>query len=134
MDRDEREIRELVATWMSATKEGDIETVRSLMAEDVVFLVPGQPPMIGRTAFEAAAKGLSAPDGPRPEFDGTSEIREIRVFDEWAYMWTDLTVVATFPDGRPPIVRAGNTLSILRKQEGKWVLVRDANMLAQVRE
>ena len=55
MQSDEQEIRQLVATWMAATKAGDIETVLSLIAEDVVFLVPGQQPMIGRSAFAAAA-------------------------------------------------------------------------------
>lgn len=30
------------------------------------------------------------------------------------------------------MTRAGHTLSILRKQGGKWVLVRDANLLAPV--
>jgi uncharacterized protein (TIGR02246 family) len=37
MQTDEHEIRQLVATWIAATKAGDIETVLSLMAEDVVF-------------------------------------------------------------------------------------------------
>ena len=41
MSSDEQEIRNLVATWMAATKAGDIERVLSLMAEDVVFLLPG---------------------------------------------------------------------------------------------
>jgi hypothetical protein len=30
------------------------------------------------------------------------------------------------------MTRSGHTLSILRKQEGKWLLARDANMLAPV--
>ena len=54
MQSDESEIRQLVATWMTATKAGDIETVLSLMADDVVFLIAGQPPMIGKSAFAAA--------------------------------------------------------------------------------
>jgi ketosteroid isomerase-like protein len=36
------------------TKAGDIDTVLSLMAGDVVFLVAGQPPMIGKARFAAA--------------------------------------------------------------------------------
>jgi ketosteroid isomerase-like protein len=44
MSSDDQEIRNLVATWMAATKAGDIEKVLSLMAEDVVFLLPRQPP------------------------------------------------------------------------------------------
>ena len=130
MQSDEQEIRRLVATWMAATKAGDIETVLSLMAEDVVFLRPGHPPMTGKLAFAAAAK---PPSGQKPpQFDGTSEIQEIKVLGEWAFMWANLTVVATPPGGAPSMTRAGHTLSILRKQNGRWVLARDANMLSPV--
>lgn len=130
MQSDEREIRQLVATWMRATKVGDIETVLSLMAEDVVFLLPGQPPMIGKSAFAAAAQAQS--NQQPPHFDGTSEIQEIKVLGEWAFMWTRLSVVVAPPGGAPPMTRAGHTLSILKKQDGKWVLARDANMLSPV--
>jgi ketosteroid isomerase-like protein len=37
--------------------------------------------------------------------------------------------VATMPDGKTN-TRSGHTLSILKKQNGKWLLARDANMLA----
>jgi uncharacterized protein (TIGR02246 family) len=130
MQSDEQEIRQLVATWMAATKAGDIETALSLMAEDVVFLMPGQQPMIGRSAFAAAAQSQQS-QGP-VQFDGRSEIQEIKVRGEWAFMWTKLTVVATPPGGAEQMTRAGHTLSILKKQNGKWVLARDANMLAPV--
>jgi uncharacterized protein (TIGR02246 family) len=56
MQSDEQEICQLVARWMAATKAGDIETVLSLMAEDVVFLRPGHPPMIGKLAFAARSQ------------------------------------------------------------------------------
>jgi uncharacterized protein (TIGR02246 family) len=48
---DEQQIRDLVATWMSATKAGDISTVSGLMTDDVVF-VTGQPPF-GKEKFAA---------------------------------------------------------------------------------
>jgi ketosteroid isomerase-like protein len=41
MSTDEQQIRELVATWMAATKAGDVPKVMSLMTDDVVFLVAG---------------------------------------------------------------------------------------------
>jgi uncharacterized protein (TIGR02246 family) len=41
MEPDEGEIRWVVATWMTATKAGDIEAVVALMADDVVFLIAG---------------------------------------------------------------------------------------------
>ena len=130
MKSDEQEIRQLVATWMTATKAGDIDAVLKLMTEDVVFLVAGQPPMIGKAAFAAAAKGQAGQGSP--QFDGTSEIQEIRILGDWAFMWTRLTVVVTPPGGGPSMTRAGHTLTILRKLEDKWRLARDANMLASV--
>ncbi|HZR45358.1 MAG TPA: SgcJ/EcaC family oxidoreductase [Candidatus Manganitrophaceae bacterium] len=128
---DEEEIRQLVSTWMTATKAGDIQTVLGLMAEDVVFLMPGRPPMIGKGAFAAASQGLSKEGAP--QFDGASEIQEIKVLGEWAFIWTKLSVVMTPPGGAPPIARAGHTLSILKKEKGRWVLARDANMLSPVK-
>lgn len=130
MKSDEQEIRQLVATWMTATKAGDIDAVLKLMTEDVVFLVAGQPPMIGKAAFAAAAKGQAGQGSP--QFDRTSEIQEIRILGDWAFMWTRLTVVVTPPGGGPSMTRAGHTLTILRKLEDKWRLARDANMLVTV--
>ena len=127
MQDDEQAIRQLVATWLSASKAGDTEKVLSLIAEDVVFLVPGQPPMRGKSAFAAGQSGL------QPfHIDATSEIQEIKVLGEWAYLWTELSVVVTPKKGGAPIKRAGHTLSILQKQSGAWVIFRDANMLAVV--
>jgi len=44
-------------------------------------------------------------------------------------MWTKLSIMVTPAKGGQPIRRAGHTLSILKKQGGKWLLARDANML-----
>ena len=130
MQSDEQEIRQLVRTWMEASKAGDLQTVLGLMADDVVFLVAGRPPMVGRKAFEEASRAIEG--AGRPEFEGTSEIQEIRVLGDWAYVWTKLTVVVKPPGGSEAITRAGNTLSILKKENGRWVMFRDANMLVKV--
>jgi uncharacterized protein (TIGR02246 family) len=124
MSDDERAIRELVATWMAATKAGDHDTVLSLMTDDVVFMVPGREPF-GREAFAAASKRMQ---GIRIE--GTSDIVELKVLDNWAYLRNRLTVTIT-PSGGSPITRSGHTLTILRKEpDGRWRLARDANLLA----
>ena len=116
MQNDEQEIRQLVATWMAASKAGDVEKVLSLMADDVVFLLPGQPVM-RKADFAAAARAQSGLDAP--QFDGSSEIQEIKILGDWAFMWTKLTVIVTPPGGAQPMTRAGHTLSILKKQSGK---------------
>jgi uncharacterized protein (TIGR02246 family) len=130
MASDEQQIRDLIATWMSATRAGDIATVLSLMTEEVVFLVAGAPPF-GKQKF-AAAMTPAVPTLPKPKFDGHSEIQEIRVVGDWAFMWTRLTVEVTPPGGGTPTKRAGHTLSVLQKVNGRWLLARDANMLTPV--
>lgn len=128
MSSDDQEIRELVSTWMAASKAGDVGKILSLMSDDVGFLVPGQPVM-RKADFAAAAKTQSVVDAS--QFDGSSEIQEIRILGEWAFMWARLTVVAPAHGSHPSMTRTGSTLTILNKQNGKWVL-RDANMLVPV--
>ena len=130
MTSDEQQIRELVATWMSATKAGDIATVLSLMTDDVVFLVAGQEPF--RKEHFAAAFKPAASGTPMPKIDGRSEIQEVQVSGNFAYMWSRLNVEMTMPDGKLT-QRAGHTLSVFRKTGGRWQLARDANLLSPVR-
>jgi uncharacterized protein (TIGR02246 family) len=54
MKTDEQAIHDLVVTWLDASKRGNIATVLTLMADDVVFMVPGQEPF-GKEAFVASA-------------------------------------------------------------------------------
>jgi hypothetical protein len=42
MADDEGAIGQVVETWMSASKSGDLSTVLALMTDDVIFMVPGQ--------------------------------------------------------------------------------------------
>jgi uncharacterized protein (TIGR02246 family) len=123
MTDDERAIRDLVAAWLEASKKGDVDTVLDLMTDDVVFMVPGQQPF-GKAEFAAASKGMKD-----VALEGKSAIRELRILDDWAYLRNYLEVAMT-PPGGAPMRRSGYTLTILRKEQGKWRLARDANLLA----
>ena len=125
MTDDERAIRDLVATWISASRAGDVAAVIDLMTDDAVFMVPGREPF-GKDAFAAAAQGMRS-----VQMEGTSDIRELQVLGDWAYLRNYLTVTVT-PPGGAPMRRAGWTLTILRKIDGRWRLARDANLLSAV--
>ncbi|HTH44831.1 MAG TPA: SgcJ/EcaC family oxidoreductase [Oxalicibacterium sp.] len=123
MNEDERAIRELIDTWMRASIAGDVETVLGLMTDDVVFMIPGQPPF-GKQAFAAASAGMR-----KLKLAGEARIEECQVIGEWAYLRNYLTMTITPEDGAP-VRRAGYTLTILRKEaDGKWRLARDANLV-----
>jgi uncharacterized protein (TIGR02246 family) len=126
MTDDERAIRDLIATWMAASQAGDVATVLGLMTDDVVFMVPGREPF-GKEAFAAASQSMKD-----MRFEGSYDIREIKVLGDWAYLRNYITVSIT-PPGGEPVRRAGYTLSILRKQpDGKWMLARDANLVMKI--
>jgi uncharacterized protein (TIGR02246 family) len=127
---DEQQIRLLHATWLAATRAGDVATVMSLMTEDVVFLLPGREPM-RREEFHA--QSLAQISAAAPIIDGTGEIQEIKIAGDWAFMWTKLSITITPPDKGEVMVRAGHTLTILQRVNGRWLLARDANLLTAVK-
>jgi uncharacterized protein (TIGR02246 family) len=121
MQEDETAIRNLVETWMAASKAGDIATVLDLMTDDVIFMVPDREPF-GRQAFAAASDAMK-----NVRIDGKADIRELRVLGDWAYIRNYLEMTIT-PDGGAPVKRSGWTLTILRNEDGRWRLARDANL------
>jgi uncharacterized protein (TIGR02246 family) len=124
--QDEQQIRDLIATWMSATTAGDLQQVLNLMAEDVVFLLPGQPPMRGREAFAVGLRNAMQ----HVRMEGVSDIQEIRICGDQAWCWNHLSLTITPLQGGSPKRRAGFTLSVFQKEaDGKWRLLRDANLL-----
>jgi uncharacterized protein (TIGR02246 family) len=123
MTKDERAIRAVIDTWLTASKNGDTPTQLGLMTDDVMFLVPGQAPF-GKAEFAAMAERMRG-----VAFEGASDIRELCVLGDWAWLRSHLTVSVTPPSGAP-VRRSGPTLSILRKEsDGRWRLARDANLL-----
>src|SRR5689334_16554941 len=91
---DEQQIRDLVATWLDASRKGDTATVLALMSDDVVFMVPGQEPF-GKEAFAQTSAQMKD-----VRIDGTSDIQEIKVLGDWAWMRNRLEVAITSPDGK----------------------------------
>src|ERR1700686_5564618 len=95
MSDDECAIRNAIQTWMAASKAGDTATVLSLMAGDILFMVPGREPF-GREAFAAASQGMKD-----IRMDGEADIQEVMVLGDWAWTRAHLTVIMTPPDGKP---------------------------------
>ena len=129
IEQDKQEIQNVITTWIKASAENDLDTVLSLIAEDVTFLLPGQPPMRGRAAFAAASKSMEG----KMRIEGRPEIQEITIAGNYAFCWNHLSITVTpLPAGKP-MHRAGNILSVFRREpNGRWVLFRDANMLTAV--
>jgi len=124
MDDDEQAIRELISTWMIATRDGDTAKVLSLMTEDAIFMVPGGEPF-GREVFETAIKAPGS-----PQIDGTVTVVELKVLGDWAFARNHIDLTIT-PPGSEPVRRSGYAMTLFRKDaDSQWKLARDANLLA----
>ena len=126
MNPDEQAIRSAVTSWMKASADGDLPHVLELMDDDVVFLGPGRPPMRGKARFAEASKAMEG----KVRVEGASDIQDVQVSGDWAYVWTQLTIAMHPVDGSAPTHRSGPGLSVWRKKaDGRWVIFRDANMV-----
>jgi uncharacterized protein (TIGR02246 family) len=123
---DEQAIKDLYAQWRQATLSEDVHTLLGLIADDAVFYVPGQPPMRGKKDFKDVFDSIRG----KFSFEWQSEFDEIAIHGDWAHVASRLAVIMKPRSGGPAQHQAGYTLTILRKDKGRWLVFRDANLLA----
>ena len=61
-------------------------------------------------------------------FEGSSDVREVQVAGDRAYLQSYIEASITMP-GAAPTRLAGHTLTILRKENRRWRVARDANFV-----
>jgi len=80
------------------------------------------------TGFIASFKSLA-----NARVEATSDIVELHILGDWAFIRNHLDLKINSPDGGQAR-RAGYTLTLLRKEaDGQWRLARDANLLTPVK-
>jgi len=130
MGPDERKIREVHSTWISAVNGGDLVRLLSLMSDDVVFLNPGQAPF-GREGFSANFSAAHQ----QVRIRCSSELEEVVVIGEVAYTRSQDALSVAPRAGGEATRLAGHRITVYRKQpDGRWLLARDAHTLSPVQE
>ena len=128
MGPDERAIHEVHSTWIDAVNAGDLVRLLTLMADDVVFLNPGQAPF-GRDGF---SPGFSAAH-QQARINCISELEDVVVVGEVAYTRSRDSLSVIPIAGEEAKQLAGHRITIYRKQpDGRWLLARDAHTLCPV--
>jgi uncharacterized protein (TIGR02246 family) len=123
MGPDERAIREVHSTWIDAVNAGNLVCLLGLMADDVVFLNPGQAPL-GRDGFSPGF--LAAHQQAR--INCVSELEDVVVVGEVAYTLSRDSLSVTPRAGGEAMRLAGHRITVYRKQtDGRWLLARDAH-------
>lgn len=128
MQSDERAIREVHSTWIEAVNAADLAPLQALMADDVVFLGPGEAPF-GRDGFPAPFAAAHAQFLIRC----VSELEEVQVVGDVACTVCRDALSVTPRAGGPATRLAGHRLTVYRRQaDGRWLLARDAHTLVPV--
>jgi uncharacterized protein (TIGR02246 family) len=123
---DERAIREVHSTWIDAVNAGDLVRLLTLMADDVVFLNPGQVPL-GRDGFSAVFPAAHQ----QAWISCRSELEEVVVVGEVAYTRSRDALSVTQRAGGEVTQLAGHRVTLYRKQpDGRWLLARDIHTLS----
>ena len=126
MGPDERAIREVHLNWIDAVNAGDLVCLLSLMADDVVFLNPGQAPL-GRDEFSVNFPAAHEQFRIRC----ISELEEVVVVGEVAYTRSRDALSVTPRAGGEATQLAGHRITVYREQpDGRWLLARDAHTLS----
>lgn len=119
--QDESSIRPLpIEKWCAAEEARDLDAKMSLFTTDVVFLVPGQPPINGlekvRSWHESIWKGT--------QFHCTGSVDEVKVFGDWGFARGTFTDSSTDSSGVTE-KSSGKFINIVRRNaQGEWKIAR----------
>lgn len=132
MQREDREaISKLTEDWLAAVRAKDVDRLKEMVTDDVVFLPAGVPPIRGKQAVEAMYNSFL------PQFSNVEQsvsTEEVQVAGDWAFAWGSETLILSPQGGGPAIQMSGKGMSILRRQpDGSWKFARGINNAAPVR-
>ena len=119
------EIEKLHQRDMAASKEYDIETLVSLMADDIVLLQPGQEPLKGKEAVRANLEAYKEEMAQVEITQYLHTFEEVCVVGDWAYEWGMFHGASRPVSGGEETQERLRLFRILRRQsDGSWKVAR----------
>lgn len=107
--------------WIDVVNNGDINAYTNLLAENAVWIPPGQQPIIGREAF----KQWLSPFFGKFSYRFSISEEQIKVAGEWAFEKARFTSEMTPISGGEPMKHSG-TFTVLwnQGQDKTWYIDR----------
>jgi uncharacterized protein (TIGR02246 family) len=114
------EIRTLLQTYQRSLNEGDVDLVRSVYADDAVFIGQPFPTATGKDDIVA----LYADFLSKLDFDVEFEVLEVELGDTLGFVRTQ-SVGSIAPNGQTPAGKERNReMFIVKKTDGNWKFYR----------
>ncbi|MGH7943602.1 MAG: YybH family protein [Steroidobacteraceae bacterium] len=118
---DETAVRAVNLAWDAAYKAGDADGVSNTYAEGAVVLPPGSPTLVGHDAIREFFASDIAANKAAGMMLSIDEESTVTMSGDMA--WQNGTFKVN--DASGAMVDTGKYLSLLQKQDGKWMLIRD---------
>ncbi len=114
-------IRSLIAQKDSTVTAGQAEQFMSLLSDDIIWMAPNHPALVGRDAVWEAL----GPRFPDLNMDHVGTVDELRVAGDWAYARSSYVLRVTPKAGGDTIEEVGKGFYILgRHADGSWKITR----------
>jgi uncharacterized protein (TIGR02246 family) len=124
---DSEAIRKLGEEWERAIGSGDIRRLLALVTDDIVFMPPSAPSIVGKRALEDVYRAFFA----RYAVKQTFAPEEIQVSGDWAFArGTDVLTLEPL-DGAPSMVVRARGVSIMKREQDGWKIARGITNLDQ---
>jgi ketosteroid isomerase-like protein len=116
-EHDRRQIEQIHSSWINFEVAGEDSRLLALCADDIKFLPPDAPPLLGRATVAAQLECGSK----RIHGIEISDCR-IRGSNEIAYLTANYKTTFSSAEESPPKQLVGSHLWILQKGNGKWLV------------
>ncbi|MCE7980077.1 MAG: SgcJ/EcaC family oxidoreductase [Caldilinea sp. CFX5] len=114
-------IKQLAADWRSGWLTGDADSLLALYAEEPVLMPQDQPAVIGKDAIRSLYQSVLK----EFHFKSESRLMEAEASGDWGYFWSTYTLTATPKAGGKPIMSAGKSVFIVKREAGSaWKIAR----------
>ena len=122
---DYAQIEELHKKDMKAAKEGDFETLSSLMTDDCIIIPPNEEPLRGKKTIQENLKKQLEQQKNYKVTEYIHSFEEVKIIGEWAYEWGAYRGTVVPAAGGEPITESGKLFRILKRQpDGSWKVAR----------
>lgn len=124
---DVESIRQISVAIDSAYAAGDADAMAALVTDDVIWMPPEEPTIIGRSAVEERYTKMFGELRSRfKDISHSLEVEEVRVCGDWAISrgrWRlEMTLLAV---PRTIVVTGKNTHTYRRQPNGRWLIERN---------
>jgi uncharacterized protein (TIGR02246 family) len=121
---DEAAIRQLSASWLAAVNAKDLGRIIDLVTDDVVFLLPEGPPVVGKTAVEELYRRLFSGF----ELEQSVEIEDIYIAGDRGFIWgTDSLKINPLKGGQQKQTKMLGMTIVQRQPDGPWKISHGIN-------